>query len=69
MFVQVIPPPEDKVITLTAHLPMSVAHTAAFELIGLYIVAYSRNTSRCWKYTHRILYHLVTTPRVEQVVL
>lgn len=38
MFVQVIPPPEDKVITLTAHLPMSVAHTAAFELIGLYIV-------------------------------
>lgn len=30
--------PEDKVITPTAHLPMSVAYTAAFLLIGLYIV-------------------------------
>lgn len=37
-------PPEDKVITLTAHLPMSLVYIAAFVLIGLYIVSLTAGT-------------------------
>lgn len=61
------PSPPSKAITLTAHLPVSVVHIAAFWIDRpVCCVASSRNPSRRWKYAHRLSERVGTARGVER---